>query len=83
MEKTGAQTSSHLLLSAMQVSDSGNYTCSPVSAPTATVSVHVHSDEIRAAVQQDGVRSVSCQQQSPALLTLMLLVLTSVYHVDS
>ncbi|KAA0201690.1 hypothetical protein HAZT_HAZT004451 [Hyalella azteca] len=45
LEKTGAQTSSHLLLSAMRLSDAGNYTCAPVDAPAATVTVHVYSGE--------------------------------------
>ncbi|XP_064122390.1 immunoglobulin superfamily DCC subclass member 3-like [Macrobrachium nipponense] len=57
VEKTNEQTTSRLLLSTVKVSDSGNYTCVPVNAPTASVSVHVTTDELRAAVQQGGYSS--------------------------
>nr|XP_053647479.1 neuronal cell adhesion molecule-like [Cherax quadricarinatus] len=55
VEKSGEQTTSRLLLSAVKESDSGNYTCVPVNAPTASVSVHVNNDELRAAVYQGGI----------------------------
>lgn len=43
VEKSDQQTSSRLLVSAVRESDSGNYTCVPVSAPTASVAVHVNN----------------------------------------
>ncbi|XP_063592482.1 uncharacterized protein LOC134769673 [Penaeus indicus] len=43
VEKSGDQTTSSLLLSSVRDSDSGNYTCVPVNAPTASVSVHVNN----------------------------------------
>ncbi|XP_069169206.1 peroxidasin homolog [Procambarus clarkii] len=43
VEKSGEQTTSRLLLSSVKESDSGNYTCVPVNAPTASVSVHVNN----------------------------------------
>ncbi|KAK3855380.1 hypothetical protein Pcinc_038215, partial [Petrolisthes cinctipes] len=43
VEKSGQQTSSRLLVSSVRESDSGNYTCVPVNAPTASVAVHVNN----------------------------------------
>ncbi|XP_042235871.1 zwei Ig domain protein zig-8-like [Homarus americanus] len=77
VEKTGEQTTSRLLLSSVTTSDSGNYTCLPVNAPTASVSVHVNSDELRAAVQQEDfiLSSSSHLHDSPFLLLLLLVFL--------
>nr|XP_053637609.1 zwei Ig domain protein zig-8-like [Cherax quadricarinatus] len=76
VEKTGEQTTSRLLLSSVRMSDSGNYTCLPVNAPTASVSVHVNSDELRAAVQQEVFnKGVSGSSPGYHLLTLLLLLL--------
>ncbi|XP_071544020.1 kin of IRRE-like protein 1 [Panulirus ornatus] len=63
VEKSGEQTTSRLLLSSVRESDSGNYTCLPVNAPTASVSVHVNSaDELRAAVHQGGISLAAHRQ---------------------
>nr|XP_027212551.1 uncharacterized protein LOC113805696 [Penaeus vannamei] len=47
LEKTRERTTSRLMMSAVQVSDSGNYTCVPIRAPPASVSVHVTTGERR------------------------------------
>ncbi|XP_047489949.1 V-set and immunoglobulin domain-containing protein 2-like [Penaeus chinensis] len=52
LEKTRERTTSRLMMSSVQVSDSGNYTCVPIRAPPASVSVHVTTGEMRAAIQQ-------------------------------
>ncbi|XP_050714545.1 myotilin-like [Eriocheir sinensis] len=53
VQKAGQQTTSRLLMSSVRESDSGNYTCVPVNAPTAAVTVHVSTDDdLRAAVHQ-------------------------------
>ena len=57
LEKTATQTSSHLLLSAVQVADSGNYTCAPVTAPRTSVTVHVHSGGW---LRREGWRGMRC-----------------------
>nr|XP_045596620.1 zwei Ig domain protein zig-8-like [Procambarus clarkii] len=76
VEKTGEQTTSRLLLSSVGTSDSGNYTCLPVNAPTASVSVHVNSDELRAAVQQEVFNRGSSVTASRGSHLLTLLVTT-------
>ncbi|XP_047489595.1 zwei Ig domain protein zig-8-like [Penaeus chinensis] len=74
VEKTGDQTTSRLLLSSVHEEDSGNYTCVPVNAPKASVSVHVNSDELRAAVQQEGVNGAAFVSPSPGELLQTCLV---------
>ncbi|XP_045135074.1 uncharacterized protein LOC123518359 [Portunus trituberculatus] len=79
VEKAGQQTTSRLLLSSVRETDSGNYTCVPVSvpvsAPTASVTVHVSTeDELRAAVQQGGLNGARCSLSGLDLRAIFLLV---------
>ncbi|KAK3854825.1 hypothetical protein Pcinc_038717 [Petrolisthes cinctipes] len=83
VEKSGQQTSSRLLVSAMREADSGNYTCVPVNAPTASVAVHVNNgDEVRAAVQQSSPSSSTATHHHSAGVmgecVMLLLVLVAV-----
>ncbi|XP_047489137.1 uncharacterized protein LOC125039341 [Penaeus chinensis] len=88
VEKSGDQTTSSLLLSSVRDSDSGNYTCVPVNAPTASVSVHVNNDELRAAVHQGGISSASVLAprgvgRSHLLLLLLLSFLVCCFSSSS
>ncbi|KAG7164630.1 DNA-directed RNA polymerase II subunit RPB1-like 16, partial [Homarus americanus] len=74
VEKSGEQTTSRLLLSSVRETDSGNYTCVPVNAPTASVSVHVNNDELRAAVHQGGISLAAHRHPGVGGATLPLLV---------
>ncbi|XP_069989646.1 uncharacterized protein [Penaeus vannamei] len=83
VEKTGDQTTSRLLLSSVHEEDSGNYTCVPVNAPKASVSVHVNSDELRAAVQQEGVNGATLASPSPGELLQACLVAAALARLAS
>ncbi|XP_042861179.1 zwei Ig domain protein zig-8-like [Penaeus japonicus] len=78
VEKSGDQTTSSLLLSSVRDSDSGNYTCVPVNAPTASVSVHVNNDELRAAVHQGGISSASVLHPRGVGRSHLLMLLLSI-----
>ncbi|XP_063979200.1 uncharacterized protein LOC135163575 isoform X3 [Diachasmimorpha longicaudata] len=70
-EKTEAGTTSKLLVTQARSSDSGNYTCIPSNANSASVMVHVLNGEHPAAMQHGG----SCGVAPTILLaTLTLLV---------
>ncbi|XP_064085330.1 zwei Ig domain protein zig-8-like [Macrobrachium nipponense] len=75
VEKTIDQTTSRLLLSSVETQDSGNYTCYPVLAPSASVSVHISNDELRAAVQHpEGVGAAAPSRGNVASVFTLMVV---------
>ncbi|XP_017097989.2 uncharacterized protein dpr3 [Drosophila bipectinata] len=71
----GDTLKSRLRISNAQTTDTGNYTCQPTTASSASVLVHVINDENPAAMQKSGAFSQDPRQLVPALLSLMLLML--------
>uniref|UniRef100_A0A336MSA3 CSON006302 protein n=1 Tax=Culicoides sonorensis TaxID=179676 RepID=A0A336MSA3_CULSO len=77
-EKTDGGTTSRLLLTRAQLRDSGNYTCVPTGAVSASVQVHVLNGEHPAAMQTSS--GVPCPSHT-ALLVLCLLTLYNRNHL--
>ncbi|CAL4094888.1 unnamed protein product [Meganyctiphanes norvegica] len=77
VEKSSQQTSSRLLLSAVTEVDTGNFTCVPVNAPSATVVIHIDQHEPGAAVhhQEVGNAAPTTTLATIPVLTLLLLLL--------
>ncbi|XP_042235867.1 zwei Ig domain protein zig-8-like [Homarus americanus] len=75
IEKTTDQTTSRLLLSTVRTTDSGNYTCTPINAPPASVSVHVTTDERQAAVQLGGYSAAHTHRPWPPTSPIILMAL--------
>ncbi|KAK3909304.1 Zwei Ig domain protein zig-8 [Frankliniella fusca] len=72
-ERTEKGTTSKLLVTRAELSDSGNYTCVPSNANPASVGVHVLNGEHPAAMQRPSNAASSSSRCSCALLVLALL----------
>lgn len=72
-ERTEKGTTSKLLVTRAELSDSGNYTCVPSNANPASVGVHVLNGEHPAAMQRPSNASSSRSRCSAALLVIALV----------
>ncbi|XP_059610621.1 zwei Ig domain protein zig-8-like isoform X2 [Phlebotomus argentipes] len=75
-EKTDVGTTSRLMLTRAALRDSGNYTCQPAGAVSASVVVHVLNGEHPAAMQTSNARPCP----STALVLIGALLLAPPYH---
>ncbi|TMW48529.1 hypothetical protein DOY81_006399, partial [Sarcophaga bullata] len=76
----GDTMKSRLRISNAQTSDTGNYTCQPTTASSASVMVHVINDENPAAMQKSGASSNNNKRQEnlmPLLSATLLLTIAS------
>ncbi|KAK3860687.1 hypothetical protein Pcinc_033280 [Petrolisthes cinctipes] len=82
MERAGHRTISRLVVSSVSIKDSGNYTCLPIGATSsiASVTVHVSSDELRAAVHSEDVNGAS-RKGGTILLQSLLPLLPLLHHI--
>ncbi|EDV31339.2 uncharacterized protein Dana_GF15308 [Drosophila ananassae] len=71
----GDTLKSRLRISNAQTTDTGNYTCQPTTASSASVLVHVINDENPAAMQKSGASAQDPRQLVPVLMSLILLML--------
>ncbi|XP_068237400.1 hemicentin-1-like [Palaemon carinicauda] len=79
MDRERGETTSRLTVKDVKADDSGMYSCVPSGSHPATVQVHVHEGENKAAVQQGGLEdSSACSRALPfPLLYLIVCVLIS------
>ncbi|XP_055690314.1 zwei Ig domain protein zig-8 isoform X2 [Lutzomyia longipalpis] len=75
-EKTDTGTTSRLMLTRAALRDSGNYTCQPAGAVSASVVVHVLNGEHPAAMQTSSARPVP----PVTLIVLGAMLLATPYH---
>ncbi|KAH8298281.1 hypothetical protein KR018_012649 [Drosophila ironensis] len=70
----GDTLKSRLRISNAQTTDTGNYTCQPTTASSASVLVHVINDENPAAMQKSGAFAQGPLQLVPLLLWLLMVL---------
>uniref|UniRef100_A0A1B0DQ39 Ig-like domain-containing protein n=2 Tax=Phlebotomus papatasi TaxID=29031 RepID=A0A1B0DQ39_PHLPP len=81
-EKTDAGTTSRLMLTRAALRDSGNYTCQPAGAVSASVVVHVLNGEHPAAMQTSS--AMPCPSTTTlCVLGVLLLSLAPPYHTNA
>ncbi|KAK7078180.1 hypothetical protein SK128_009566 [Halocaridina rubra] len=76
MDRKKGETISRLTVKSVTMEDSGMYSCVPSGSHPATVRVHVHEGETKAAVQQGGLDETK-SSSSPTLLPFCFLFFAS------